>query len=39
MRACMDVDYRTGLTVAACVLFRYWADAAVNPVGRLCRDS
>ncbi|AKJ06704.1 endonuclease V [Archangium gephyra] len=28
MLACMDVDYRTEVTVAACVLFRDWADAA-----------
>ena len=28
MLACLDVDYRPGLTVAACVLFRGWADAA-----------
>lgn len=28
MRACVDVDYRTELSVAACVLFRDWADAA-----------
>ncbi|MCY1081192.1 endonuclease V [Archangium lansingense] len=28
MLACMDVDYRPELTVAACVLFRDWADAA-----------
>ncbi|MFL5356840.1 endonuclease V [Archangium sp.] len=28
MLACLDVDYRTGLTVAACVLFRDWTDAA-----------
>jgi deoxyribonuclease V len=28
MLACMDVDYRTEVTVAACVLFRDWTDAA-----------
>lgn len=28
MLACMDVDYRDTVTVAACVLFRDWADAA-----------
>jgi deoxyribonuclease V len=28
MLACLDVDYRTDGTVAACVLFRDWADAA-----------
>ncbi|WP_426755661.1 endonuclease V [Myxococcus sp. Y35] len=27
MLACLDVDYRPDLTVAACVLFRGWADA------------
>jgi deoxyribonuclease V len=27
MLACVDVDYRPELTVAACVLFRDWADA------------
>lgn len=27
MLACLDVDYRTDVTVAACVLFREWADA------------
>ncbi len=26
MLACLDVDYRPDLTVAACVLFRNWAD-------------
>lgn len=28
MLACVDVDYRDEVTVAACVLFRDWADAA-----------
>lgn len=28
MLACLDVDYRPDVTVAACVLFRGWADAA-----------
>ena len=28
MLACVDVDYRTEVTVAACVLFQDWADAA-----------
>lgn len=28
MRACVDVDYRDDVTVAACVLFRDWTDAA-----------
>jgi deoxyribonuclease V len=28
MLACLDVDYRSEVTVAACVLFREWADAA-----------
>jgi deoxyribonuclease V len=28
MLACLDVDYRTDGTVAACVLFRDWGDAA-----------
>lgn len=28
MLACLDVDYRPDLTVAACVLFRDWADAS-----------
>jgi len=27
MLACLDVDYRTDATVAACVLFREWAEA------------
>ncbi|RYZ43873.1 MAG: endonuclease V [Myxococcaceae bacterium] len=27
MLACVDVDYRPDLTVAACVLFRAWTDA------------
>ena len=27
MLACLDVDYRPDVTVAACVLFRDWADA------------
>ncbi|GHG78973.1 endonuclease V [Comamonas sp. JC664] len=27
MLACLDVDYRPDLTVAACVLFRAWTDA------------
>jgi len=27
MLACLDVDYRTEVTVAACVLFHAWADA------------
>ncbi|MCP3140027.1 endonuclease V [Pyxidicoccus xibeiensis] len=28
MIACLDVDYRTELTVAVCVLFRAWTDSA-----------
>ncbi len=28
MRVCLDVDYRSEVTVAACVLFREWDDAA-----------
>jgi deoxyribonuclease V len=28
MRVCLDVDYRAEVTVAACVLFREWADGA-----------
>jgi deoxyribonuclease V len=28
MLACVDVDYRAEVTVAACVLFRDWSDAA-----------
>ncbi|WP_275902416.1 endonuclease V [Myxococcus eversor] len=28
MLACVDVDYRDDVTVAACVLFRDWADAS-----------
>ncbi|WP_253977670.1 endonuclease V [Myxococcus dinghuensis] len=28
MLACVDVDYRPDLTVAACVLFRAWDDAS-----------
>ena len=28
MLACLDVDYRPEVTVAACVLFRDWTDAA-----------
>lgn len=28
MLACVDVDYREDLTVAACVLFREWVDAS-----------
>jgi deoxyribonuclease V len=28
MLACLDVDYRPDSTVAACVLFREWSDAA-----------
>ncbi|QSQ22099.1 endonuclease V [Pyxidicoccus parkwayensis] len=28
MLACLDVDYRADLTVAACVLFRDWPDGA-----------
>jgi deoxyribonuclease V len=27
MLACLDVDYRNDVTVAACLLFREWADA------------
>ena len=26
MKACLDVGYRTGQTIAACVLFRSWTD-------------
>ncbi|AGC48918.1 hypothetical protein MYSTI_07646 [Myxococcus stipitatus DSM 14675] len=28
MLACLDVDYRSEVTVAACVVFRDWTDAA-----------